>query len=174
MPGVPLRQPVGLLRAPRPSGTRMDGRDVAEYRVHDLPGRLDRVLPGEQPPLPVKGRADQLVVGAHIAAGPLGEGQVVHLGLRRPPAGEAALLMALSSLGSLTAMVLTHGSQGIAPIWVLPTAGAVLPAIFTKDGDARARPAGDGGPRQARDDLSRSRGRLPPKRRTCPSRGCWP
>ena len=53
--------------------------------------------------------------------------------------GEAALLMTLFSLGSLTAMMLTRGSQGIAPMWVLPAAGAVLrghlhhAAIFTKE-----------------------------------------
>jgi hypothetical protein len=49
-------------------------------------------------------------------------------------------------------MMLTRGSPGIAPMWVLPAAGAVLSghlhhaAIFTKREMPLAHPAGDGGP----------------------------
>src|SRR5580698_5008125 len=54
VPGVAaLQQPVGLLRSPGALGVRMHRRDVAEHRVHDLPGRLDRALIGEQPAVPV-------------------------------------------------------------------------------------------------------------------------
>src|SRR5215467_11664925 len=84
VPGVPLRQqPVRLLRPPGPAGIRVDGRDVAEDRVDDPPGSLDGVLPGEKHAVAVQGGADQPVVWALVAAGPLGERQV--LGLRLPP-----------------------------------------------------------------------------------------
>src|SRR5215470_19915386 len=83
VPGVPLgQQPVRLLRPPGPAGIRVDGRDVTEHRVHDPPGGLDGVLPGEKHTLPVQRGADQPVVRALVAAGPLGERQV--LGLRLP------------------------------------------------------------------------------------------
>src|SRR5215472_8023952 len=83
VPGVPVgQQPVGLLRAPGPAGIRVDGRDVADDRVDDPPGGLDGVLPGEKHTLPVQRSADQPVVRALVAAGPLGERQV--FGLRLP------------------------------------------------------------------------------------------
>src|SRR5215467_6445754 len=83
VPGVPLgQQPVRLLRPPGPAGIRVDGRDVAEDRIDDPPGGLDGVLPGEKHTLPVQRGADQPVVRALVAAGPLGERQV--FGLRLP------------------------------------------------------------------------------------------
>src|SRR5215469_17685425 len=84
VPGVAVGQePVGFLGAPGAPGVRVDRHYVAQHRVHDPPGGLDGVLAGEQLPLAVESGADQPVVGAHVAAGPLGEGQVVHL--RLPP-----------------------------------------------------------------------------------------
>ena len=89
VPGVPIgQQPVGLLGTPAALGVGVDRRGVAEHRVHDLPGGLDGVLPGEQPALPVQRGADQPVVGALVTAGPLGERQVLHL---RLPAGARLL-----------------------------------------------------------------------------------
>src|SRR5215468_568916 len=83
VPAVPVgQQPVRLLRAPGPAGVRVDGRDVAEHRVDDPPGGLDGVLAGEELPFAVEGGADQPVVRALVAAGLLGEGQL--LGLRLP------------------------------------------------------------------------------------------
>src|SRR5262249_5083470 len=74
VPGVPVgQQPVRLLGAPAALGVGVDWRGVTEHRVDDLPGRLDGVLLGEQPALALQGGADQLVVGALVAAGPLVE-----------------------------------------------------------------------------------------------------
>ncbi len=56
---------------------------IAEHRVDDLPGRLDGVLPGEQPAVPVQCRADEPVVGADVGPGLLREPEL--LGLRFPP-----------------------------------------------------------------------------------------
>jgi len=50
--------------------------------------------------------------------------------------------MARSSLGFLTAMVLTRESRRIAPMWVLPAAGAGLAGqVHQKEGMPRTRPA---------------------------------
>ena len=84
VPGVPAgQQPVGFLGAPAAPGVRVDRDGVAEHRVDDLPGGLDGVLPGEQPPVPVQRRADQPVVRADVGPGLLREREV--LGLRLPP-----------------------------------------------------------------------------------------
>src|SRR5215471_14457169 len=83
VPGVPVgEQPVGFLGAPAALGVGVDGRGVAEYWVHDLPGGLDRVLPGEQPALVVERGTDQPVVGALVGPGLLRERQF--FGLRLP------------------------------------------------------------------------------------------
>ena len=60
----------------------MDRHGVAEHRVHDLPGGLDGVLHRELHALAVQRGADQPVVGALVAPGPVGERQV--FGLRLP------------------------------------------------------------------------------------------
>src|SRR5215467_8538123 len=84
VPCVPVgQQPVGLLRPPGTLGVGVDRRYVAEHRVHDLPRGLHGVLAGEQPALVVQRGADQPVVGPLVAAGLLGERQVLRLGL--PP-----------------------------------------------------------------------------------------
>src|SRR2546423_5594010 len=70
VPGVAGRQqPACLLRAPAGPGVLVHGHRVAEYRLHHAPGLLHRVLPGEQPPVTVQGRADQPVVGPHVRPG---------------------------------------------------------------------------------------------------------
>ena len=50
MPGLSLReQAVRLAGAPGARGVGVRWRDVTEHRVDHFPGRLDGVLPGEQP-----------------------------------------------------------------------------------------------------------------------------
>src|SRR5262249_62032203 len=69
VPGVPVgQQPVRFLGAPAALGVGVDRHGVAEYRVHDPPGGLDGVLPGELPALPLQPRAVQPVVRALLAA----------------------------------------------------------------------------------------------------------
>src|SRR5215467_6156926 len=83
VPGVPFgQQAVRLLGAPAALGVGVEGHDVAEHRVDDPPCGLDGVLLSEQPALPLQRGADQPVIGALIAAGMLGERQL--LGLRFP------------------------------------------------------------------------------------------
>src|SRR5215467_9917787 len=82
VPGVPVgEQAVRLLGPPGTLGVGVDGHDVAEHRVDDLPRVLDGVLPGEQPALVVEGSADQPVVGTLVGPGLLGERQILRLGL---------------------------------------------------------------------------------------------
>src|SRR5690242_8190051 len=70
VPGVAGRhQPACLLRAPASPGVLVHGHHVAEHRVYHAPGLLHRVLPREQPPVTVEGRADQPVVGPHVRPG---------------------------------------------------------------------------------------------------------
>src|SRR5215471_9731022 len=81
VPGVAFgQQPVGLLGAPGAAGVGVDGHLVAEHGVDDLPGRLDGVLAGELPAFALERGADQPVIGPLVAAGVLGEGQVLGLG----------------------------------------------------------------------------------------------
>src|SRR5215469_16356947 len=81
VPGVAFGQePVCLLRAPGPAGVGVGGYLVAEDGVDDAPGVLDGVLAGEELPLALQRGADEPVVGALVAAGVLGEGQVLGLG----------------------------------------------------------------------------------------------
>jgi hypothetical protein len=61
----------------------VDGNGVAEHWVDDLPGRLDGVLVGEQPPVPVQSGADEPVIGTDVGSGLLGEGELFWL--RLPP-----------------------------------------------------------------------------------------
>ena len=75
------QQPVGLLGTPAALGVGVHRRHVAEHLVHDLPGSLDGVLPGEQPALPVQRSTDQPVVGPLVSPGLLGERQFLHLRL---------------------------------------------------------------------------------------------
>src|SRR5690348_5286234 len=89
VPGVPVgEQAVRFLGPPGAPGVRVHGHGIAEHRVHDLPRRLDSVLPGEQPALVVERGADQPVVGALIAARLLRERQFFGLWL---PAGPRLL-----------------------------------------------------------------------------------
>lgn len=46
---VVRQEAVGLRGTPAAAGVDIDRNDVAEYRVHDAPGGLDGVLPGEEP-----------------------------------------------------------------------------------------------------------------------------
>src|SRR5262249_19694920 len=70
VPGVPVgQQPVGLLGTPAALGVGVHRHHVTEHRIHDLPGVLDGVLPGEQPALIVERGADQPVIRALVAAG---------------------------------------------------------------------------------------------------------
>jgi hypothetical protein len=65
----------------------------------------------------------------------------VNVHRRRPPVREASLPMALSSLGFLTAMVLTRGIPAHRPDVGIAGVGAVLAdQIHPKQGMPRARP----------------------------------
>ena len=61
----------------------MHGDGVAEHRVDDLPGGFHGVLPGEQPAVPVQGRADEPVIGADVGPGLLRERELLRQ--RLPP-----------------------------------------------------------------------------------------
>src|SRR3954451_18385033 len=81
VPHVALGQkPVAVLRAPAAPRVRLHRDHVAEHRIDDPPGGLDRLLLGEQPALPGQRGADQPVVGAHAGSRLLGERQVFGLG----------------------------------------------------------------------------------------------
>src|SRR5487761_1318889 len=62
--------------------------DVTEHGIDDGPGRLDRVLLGEQPALTVERGPDEPVVRTHVLAWMLGEREFLRLW---PPAGARLL-----------------------------------------------------------------------------------